>query len=167
MTIRMIRTRMIVAVVVLLAFAPLARAQQEFDHEFTYKPEGNPTRIHVAGDFNGWSKDATLMQKGSDGVWRAKIKVGEGVQHYKFVVDGETWVNDPNADKSLEVDDGHGGKNSGVLVGAAAEKLPPPKENSIRMEAVKHDPNDKRDISVFSPGSFMIAVAAQQDDVKS
>src|SRR4051812_18739568 len=76
-----------------LFLATVARAQSpgEFEHEFTYKPDGSPSKVAVAGDFNNWSADASPMTKGDDGIWHAKLKLPEGVQHYKFVVDGNQW----------------------------------------------------------------------------
>ena len=101
------------AAAILLAITVPASAQ-ESDHEFKYKPaDGQPTSVVVAGDFNGWSRDATPLTRGGDGVWAATVNLTEGVHLYKFVVDGDKWVNDPNAEKSLEVDDGHGSTSRG------------------------------------------------------
>jgi 1,4-alpha-glucan branching enzyme len=87
------------AVVLLLATAALAA---EREHEFSYKPEGNPQRVSVAGEFNNWSSDANPMIRGGDGVWRTKVSLADGIYHYKFVVNGDQWKNDPAADKSLD-----------------------------------------------------------------
>src|SRR5690349_9694591 len=96
-------TRLVLSVALILAVTVTIARAQEYEHEFRYKPaEGNPQKVNVAGDFNNWSRDATPMQKGGDNAWSATVKLNEGVQHYKFVVDGDKWVNDPNADKSLE-----------------------------------------------------------------
>src|SRR5262245_43594674 len=97
-----------VAALILSSFALTALAQ-EYNHEFVYQPEGTPSRVSVAGDFNNWSSDATPMKKGDDGAWRTTVRLGEGVQYYKFVVDGDQWKNDPKSDKSLDVGDNHGG----------------------------------------------------------
>ena len=55
----------------------------------------NTFRVALAGTFNGWSRDANPMTRGEDGVWRAKIKVHEGIHHYKFVEDDNNWITDP------------------------------------------------------------------------
>ena len=47
-----------IAVVLLL---PAAVYAAEREHEFTYKPDGNPQRVSVAGEFNNWSSDANPM----------------------------------------------------------------------------------------------------------
>ena len=65
MTVHMNRTRLLVAVALLLC-ATRALAQ-DHAHEFKFKPDGQPPKsVHVAGDFNGWSRDATPMTKGGD-----------------------------------------------------------------------------------------------------
>lgn len=55
-------------------------------------------RIAVVGDFNDWSNDATVMNRGPDGVLAAEVVVERGwAYRYKFLLDGERWENDPNA----------------------------------------------------------------------
>ncbi|HYO09616.1 MAG TPA: alpha-amylase family glycosyl hydrolase [Tepidisphaeraceae bacterium] len=162
----MIRTPALLAAVIVLLLAGSTAVAQEHDHEFKYKPDDQPRTVHVAGDFNNWSKDATPMKKGGDNVWSATVKLAEGVHLYKFVVNGDQWRPDPSAEKSLEVDDGHGGKNSGVLVGGEAEKFPPPKPNDIKPHATRHDSHDPRDASVFAAESLLLMVRTQADDVQ-
>lgn len=70
--------------------------------------------VNVAGDFNGWKPDATLMSRGTGGVWVTTIPIVVGVHKYQFVVDGSTWVPDPAAGTT---DDGFGGRNSLIVVG--------------------------------------------------
>ncbi len=151
----------------ILLLVSVARAQSgEYDHEFTYKPDGAPSKVSVAGDFNNWSTDVNPMAKGDDGVWRAKIKLPEGVQHYKFVVDGNQWKTDPAGDKSLESDDNYGGKNSGIFIGPDGRNLPPPQSDAINDQAVGHNPADPRDCSVYAPGSVLLMLRTQADDVQ-
>ena len=49
-----------------------------------------------------------------DGVWSIVKSLSPGRYEYKFVVDRNSWVQDPNAFDT--VDDGYGGKNSIVIV---------------------------------------------------
>ena len=77
--------------------------------------------MHVAGDFNGWSKVATPMTSDGAGHFSVTVDLTEGVHSYKFVEDGDTWVKDPHGDTDLEADDTYGGKNSVVLVGPDAK----------------------------------------------
>src|SRR2546421_1309870 len=127
-----------ISLILLLVIAAHVGAAER-EHEFIYKPEGNPQRVSVAGEFNNWSMDANPMTRGNDGAWRTKIKLADGIYHYKFVVDGNQWKNDLAADRSLEVDDSHGGVNSGVVVGPDARKLPPPQPNHINKDGILFD----------------------------
>ena len=61
--------RVFYTLAVVFALASFAQAQTgEFEHEFTYKPDGNPTKIAVAGDF----KMAAGERRGSDRVSRTR-----------------------------------------------------------------------------------------------
>src|SRR5947208_1573629 len=90
--------------ILLFLFGAGARADS---HEFLFDASGvdpRPKSIHLAGDFNGWSKVATPMSDSGSGVYKATVDLGEGVHYYKFVLDGEKWVGDPKfSDKELEV----------------------------------------------------------------
>ncbi|MBI5068335.1 MAG: glycogen-binding domain-containing protein [Deltaproteobacteria bacterium] len=65
-------------------------------------------RVSVAGDFNGWSTEATPLRRGPGGAWTVELPLGPGRHQYQFVVDG-TFVPDPAAPT---VDDGFGGRNA-------------------------------------------------------
>jgi glycosidase len=147
--------------------APRAARAQEYEHEFKYKPDDQPNRVNVAGDFNGWSTDATPMTKGGRRRLGGDAQAHRGRPPLQVRRQRRPVAQRSAADKALDADDGHGGKNSGVLVGAAAEKFPPPEENAIRAQAVKHDPNEPRDFSPYMPGAFLVMVRTQADDVKS
>ncbi|MCF7918835.1 MAG: glycogen-binding domain-containing protein [Candidatus Cloacimonetes bacterium] len=49
-----------------------------------------------------------------DGIWTLIKKVSPGRYEYKYVIDRNTWVTDPNAVETT--DDGYGGKNSVLTV---------------------------------------------------
>ena len=104
-----------------LTFVPFARAQSLTPHTFRFDAKGLPEKpkaVGLAGSFNGWSAVATPMSDADgDGVYEAELKLADGVHFYKFVVNGNQWVNDPKSDKELEQPDGHGGVNSAVLIG--------------------------------------------------
>lgn len=63
---------------------------------FSYKDDAAKA-VNLAGDMNGWSKDATPMTKNEFGVWSVTITPKEGTKslEYKFVVDGN-WTQDPS-----------------------------------------------------------------------
>ena len=71
--------------------------------------------VAIAGDFNGWDPSRTkLVRSSHEGVWRARLKLAPGVYQYSFVLDGTTWVTDPQSKNLLA--DGFGGQNSVIVV---------------------------------------------------
>ena len=70
--------------------------------------------VHLAGEFNDWSPTATPMEKGEDGIWRVTLELAPGSYLYKFVVDGASWMEDPE-NPDMEPDP-YGGNNSVITV---------------------------------------------------
>ncbi len=133
-------------------------------HLFTFDPEDEPDHVVVAGDFNGWSQTATPMRDRGDGVYRALVKLTEGVHHYKFVVDGN-WITDPHGDPEFAVPDGYGGTNSGVFIGLDGRDLPPAEDEAILKVALRHDPSAVSDLNVVGNGLIRLSLRVQADDV--
>lgn len=77
-------------------------------------PAGVPAqRVAVVGDFNGWSGNATMMERQGDGMFAAEVELARGrAYRYKFLLDGQRWENDPKA-HYYEVND-FGGDDSVV-----------------------------------------------------
>ena len=51
--------------------------------------------VQIAGDFNNWQPENTVMNKvGDSGIWQAKINLKSGRYRYRLVVDGQ-WQADP------------------------------------------------------------------------
>ena len=69
----------------------------------------NAQTIALAGDFNDWKSDKILLVKKGD-VWEATVRLKPNRYEYMFVIDGEKFVSDPEA--QLYADDGFGQKNS-------------------------------------------------------
>jgi alpha-amylase/alpha-mannosidase (GH57 family) len=87
--------------------------------EFTFR-DGSSNSVALVGDFNGWSKDETPMVKDSSGIWRTTCTIGPGIYQYKFVLDGATYVNDP--DNPMTIDNyNKSGRNSVFVVGNDGE----------------------------------------------
>ena len=90
----------------------------------TERPEEKPVGFHlhmpgaksaaVAGTFNGWDLKRNLLQKDSNGGWKATVWLPPGRYEYRFVVDGAQWCSDPNARDS--VPNQYGSTNSVVVV---------------------------------------------------
>ncbi len=136
-------------------------------HLFEYKPADDvePQTVHLAGSFNGWSTHALPMFNRGDDVYLALLKLPEGVHWYKFVVNGDTWINDPASDKEFEQPDGNYGVNSAVLVGVDARHLPAPQPNHIEASAVIHDPGDVPDRAAASQSLLRLSIRVQAGDV--
>ncbi len=77
-------------------------------------PANGAETVCLAGDFNGWSKDALPMKKRKkDGVFAASINLPVGhTYQFRYWVDGKRWENDWAADDY--VPNGFGGDNSVV-----------------------------------------------------
>lgn len=71
-------------------------------------------RVSLAGDFNRWSAEKGLMKQENNGIWTLEVPLQPGTYHYMFVVDGEAWVTDPQAESYR--DDGFGNRNSVLRV---------------------------------------------------
>lgn len=71
-------------------------------------------RVEVAGSFTDWRPTLELEDPDGDGVWTGSAPLEAGVHQYMFVVDGEQWVTDPNADRYVA--DGFGNRNAVVAV---------------------------------------------------
>ncbi|GAB3319616.1 isoamylase early set domain-containing protein [Larkinella ripae] len=56
--------------------------------------------VALVGDFNGWDASATALKKQKDGSYKTTVElpVGQDTQ-FRYLIDGEKWVNDPEADK--------------------------------------------------------------------
>lgn len=66
--------------------------------------------VNLAGQFNGWSPEATELVRGDDGLWSVTLALNPAVKHrYKYLIDG-LWIPDP-ANPNAEPD-GYGGFNS-------------------------------------------------------
>jgi hypothetical protein len=68
--------------------------------------------VTLVGDFSDWEPDRyQLRDTNGDGVWEITVPLRSGqVYTYNFLIDGKTWVTDP--DSPMTVDDGFGGQKS-------------------------------------------------------
>jgi glycosidase len=93
--------------------APLAcdLSVRTCSHTFLYGVHAETT-VSVFGDFNSWALPGVPMV--SDGTWwTAKVDLPWGADVlYKYVIDGNTYVSDPN--NPNQVADGYGGFNSQI-----------------------------------------------------
>ena len=74
------------------------------------------SRVHVAGDFNGWNQhEAPMSRDSASGLWSTRLTRRPGRHVYAFVVDDTLWVPDPRAPAARDADFGRPG--SVLLVG--------------------------------------------------
>jgi serine protease AprX len=82
-----------------------------------FELRADAARVELVGDFNGWLPGKTVLDETEPNLWRATIARPEpGLYRYKFLVDGERWIDDPeNPHREW---DGYGGLNAVVRVAA-------------------------------------------------
>ncbi len=139
-----------------------------WDAVFEYKPAAKAGRVNLAGTFNGWSNSATPMTN-RDGAWTATVRLVAGVHQYKFVVEGDRWVQDPqNPD---ETPDGQGGNNSVLRLGRMArldKSDGAVGDGKIEALALLHDPASPTWRQVLAaPASLLLRYRTLTDDVKT
>lgn len=69
---------------------------------FTVNPEAasGASKIHLVGEFNSWNETATPMKKNPDGSFTVKKQFETNKEfQFRYVLDGNTWINDWKADK--------------------------------------------------------------------
>ncbi|MBC8143608.1 MAG: alpha-glucosidase C-terminal domain-containing protein [Armatimonadetes bacterium] len=132
-------------------------------HTFMFAAPPQAKTVNVAGTFNNWDKNALPMTKGADGVWVVQTRVPLGKSQYKFVINGETWVTDPEGKSE---DDG-GGNNNSVLLKAPKEYATPARvgDGVITASAVLHDTAPP--FRNYDRGQLSLSVRVRPNDVKS
>ncbi len=159
----------LMGVFVVVVLGPAAAGNEPVEHVFeldTTRWADQPHSVHVAGSFNGWDREALAMTRDVDGSWSAAAELSPGVHLYKFVVDGDRWINDPGgSDAAFEEPDGHGGFNSAVYVGPDARELPEPPAGGFHEQAILFEPAD--DVQVVDGDLLFVRVKAQAGDVES
>jgi len=78
-------------------------------------PEGvNANEVYLTGEFNDWDQTSTPMKQLKSGEWKVDVKLDAGSEYqYRYLLDGEKWQNDPEAD-GYEAHP-YGGENSVVI----------------------------------------------------
>lgn len=56
--------------------------------------------VALVGDFNAWNKDAAPMKPLKSGDFTTTVELDKGSEYqFRYLVNGETWTNDTEADK--------------------------------------------------------------------
>lgn len=81
---------------------------------FVYHDDEAKT-VSLAGSFNGWDVQKTRLSRNDQGLWLVEINApASGQYEYKFVVNGQRWIEDPS--NGRKVPDNHGGLNSVITI---------------------------------------------------
>lgn len=130
------------------------------------------TTVGLAGSFNGWNPVLTPMVRMGDGVYRVTLELPDATHLYKFVVDGNAWLNDP-ANTRVE-DDGQGGVNSVLTLDSSTQDASEPcalGDGMVDAAACVHDPQRAMWLqgAVDNSGSMATRVRyrTRMDDVTS
>jgi serine protease AprX len=71
--------------------------------------------VFLVGDFNDWDEKCVPFSKNANGVWTAAIPCqSAGTYRYKFLVNGERWIEDPS--HGFKEEDGFGGFHSLLII---------------------------------------------------
>jgi len=65
------------------------------NHTFRLKGYGDARSVHLAGNFNNWDKSGYTMSRIGD-EWVISIRLKPGKCLYKFVINGNDWIRDPD-----------------------------------------------------------------------
>jgi 1,4-alpha-glucan branching enzyme len=66
---------------------------------FKYNNSENSEKAALVGDFNNWSLQESLMKKLKDGSFSVTFSLQAGNSYqFRYLLDGNTWVNDAEAD---------------------------------------------------------------------
>jgi 1,4-alpha-glucan branching enzyme len=64
------------------------------------KSAGQAAKACVAGDFNAWQADETPMTPLKNGDFKVTVTLPQGREYqYRYVLDGNTWLTDEDAEK--------------------------------------------------------------------
>jgi hypothetical protein len=90
--------------------------KDQFEVLFRYKPAGKVKSVTLAGTFNEWNISAQALDgPDKEGYFSTRLRLKAGTYEYKFVLDGKTWMSDPNNYRVT------GPNRNGVLTVGAAQ----------------------------------------------
>jgi hypothetical protein len=86
------------------------------DVRFTLPADVHADTVALCGEFNNWSAQDILLQRGDDGSWQATVALQPGHSYrYRYLLDGERWENDWKADRYAP--NSYGTTDSVIIVG--------------------------------------------------
>jgi 1,4-alpha-glucan branching enzyme len=88
---------------------------QTVDVVFFLPADTAAEHVALCGEFNDWSPESISLTRGDDGSWQVTVPLAPGSYRYKYLLDGETWENGPDADRYEE--NAYGTVDSVIVVG--------------------------------------------------
>jgi glycosidase len=132
---------------------------------FRFAPPADAAKVYVAGTFNDWnSGEYPLHKVANSAYWSTNVRVPVGVYVYRFVVNGHTWLSDPNAPG---VDDGNNNINSRLVVAPEYFAGKPGKvgDGIITTGAIEHV-QDRRFLWRYDSVKMVIGLKTRANDVQ-
>ena len=69
---------------------------------FSLPAETTAERVALCGDFNDWAPESISLTRAADRSWQVTVPLVPGSYRYKYLLDGVTWENGPDADRYEE-----------------------------------------------------------------
>lgn len=134
-----------------------------------YRPSRPVDTVHMIGDFNDWARPgqpgALELLARPDGTYSATVDLPRGAMRYKFLLDGEEEVLDPNA-KSSDASS-RGGATSVMMVGPLPAEYAKAEPNAINQAAVRHTSTGRDFVAISSAlGLADVALSTLPGDVE-
>ncbi|WP_420461066.1 DUF4332 domain-containing protein [Neolewinella sp.] len=120
-----------------------SKKQYTVSFQLAQERVGENRDVRVLGSFNDWSWDNGLKLKSGEKGYTGETQLPNGTYQFRYLVDGQHWVNDESAD--TYTDSGHGSTNccfSLEEVGGE-EKKPAAKKKDTKIEAAQSAPATK------------------------
>ncbi|MCD4651904.1 MAG: alpha amylase N-terminal ig-like domain-containing protein, partial [Candidatus Cloacimonetes bacterium] len=128
--------------------------------------EGHPDaeKVFVTGDFCAWKPNQFLMRKDSQKIWHKQLVLDSGQHPYKFVLNGDTYISDPDAIHTTE--DGFGGVNSLKIVDEFCPEAIPQKRNNVVLTAMFGNDEQIAGCNLLEPGIIEFSAKAFLNDIE-
>ncbi len=118
-----------------------SKKQYKVSFELAQERVGEDRDVRVLGSFNDWSWDDGLKLKSGEKGYTGETQLSTGTYQFRYLVDGQHWVNDESAD--TYTDSGHGSTNCCFSLEEVEqeEKKPAAKKPSSKKAAPKKADN--------------------------
>ncbi len=146
-------------------------ADGRFRCRFRFEAPPGAVAVRLAGGFNGWSVQGPPLRRVAGGAFEGEATLPAGRQLYKFVAempDGRIrWFDDPRNPRHEP--DGHGGRNSLLLLGPEAHldaATAAAGDGRIAAFGVRHDPSLPIHLQAMEDGGFLVRLRTLRGDAE-